>query len=300
MIFSGIDEAALGPVLGPFCAASVSLTSKADELPNFTDHFKSAGLQFGDSKKIYSSQKGIKKLEYNVLALLSCVTKKVPETIFELISMVYPESPEWRYLPWFEELGNAALPRAAAADEVETSSKVLIDIFQNLGITVSQMNAVMASAEQFNYLIDQSQNKATAVRDVITPLVRQTVSHLESLLPVHKLVIDCQGGRRYYDDWLGAVLPGYQFESPGGSVYKTGYITISFEIKADQHFIPTAMASMLAKYLREVMMEQFNLYWQKMVPGIKSTAGYPQDGRRFINDLKAAGVNICDQLVRKR
>ena len=48
----------------------------------------------------------------------------------------------------------------------------------------------------------------------------------------------------------------------------------------------TALASMLAKYLREVFMRQFNRYWLSHVPGIKPTAGYPGDAARFYKGIK--------------
>ena len=47
---------------------------------------------------------------------------------------------------------------------------------------------------------------------------------------------------------------------------------------------------MTAKYLRELYMGGFNLYWQSLLPGIKPTAGYYNDGKRFLDDLKQAGL----------
>jgi hypothetical protein len=49
-----------------------------------------------------------------------------------------------------------------------------------------------------------------------------------------------------------------------------------------------ALASMFAKYIREVCMKQFNAFWAKHVPGIKPTAGYPLDAKRFYEEIRPA------------
>jgi hypothetical protein len=45
---------------------------------------------------------------------------------------------------------------------------------------------------------------------------------------------------------------------------------------------------MLAKYLREVFMRQFNRFWVGHVPGLKPTAGYTGDAKRFYDAIRAA------------
>ena len=64
-----------------------------------------------------------------------------------------------------------------------------------------------------------------------------------------------------------------------------------------------ALASMLAKYLREVFMRQFNRFWLGHVPGLKPTAGYPGDARRFYDQIRDAMAELGlseDQVWRKR
>ncbi|NUO17517.1 MAG: hypothetical protein HUU03_13880 [Planctomycetaceae bacterium] len=48
--------------------------------------------------------------------------------------------------------------------------------------------------------------------------------------------------------------------------------------------VPVALASMAAKYLRETMMQLFNDWFVARQPGLERTAGYYQDGRRFLQD----------------
>ena len=47
-----------------------------------------------------------------------------------------------------------------------------------------------------------------------------------------------------------------------------------------------SLASMTSKYLREVLMESLNRYFLGMCPELKPTAGYWQDGQRFVKDLE--------------
>ena len=46
-------------------------------------------------------------------------------------------------------------------------------------------------------------------------------------------------------------------------------------------------------------MKVFNRYWQRQVPGIKPTAGYPLDARRFRKEIKVAQreLEIADRVL---
>ena len=60
---------------------------------------------------------------------------------------------------------------------------------------------------------------------------------------------------------------------------------------------------MLCKYLREVCMRQFNRFWSTHVPGIKPTAGYPVDAKRFFAEIQPAMAKLgltADQVWRKK
>ena len=49
-----------------------------------------------------------------------------------------------------------------------------------------------------------------------------------------------------------------------------------------------AWASMLCKYVRELCMRALNGFWSRQVHGLKPTAGYYQDGKRFLADIEQA------------
>ena len=49
--------------------------------------------------------------------------------------------------------------------------------------------------------------------------------------------------------------------------------------------MPVAMASMLSKYTRELFMDRLNAWFIGHQSDLKPTAGYAQDGKRFLDDI---------------
>ena len=69
--------------------------------------------------------------------------------------------------------------------------------------------------------------------------------------------------------------------------------------KAEAQCLPVAVASMLSKYLREMLMRRFNAFWKVHLPDVKPTAGYYNDGLRFLRDIKQKRreLQISDDLL---
>jgi ribonuclease HII len=63
-----------------------------------------------------------------------------------------------------------------------------------------------------------------------------------------------------------------------------------------------ALASMVSKYTREVMMREFNRFWQQHIPDLKPTAGYPADAARFLDTIRPvlARLGIDERRVWRR
>jgi hypothetical protein len=95
-----------------------------------------------------------------------------------------------------------------------------------------------------------------------------------------------------FDEWSLEVVK----ESDGYSEYQliqSGHIVrIIFCEKAEAQCLPVAMASMLSKYLRESLMRRFNSFWQAHLPKLVPTAGYYNDGLRFLNDIQAKRLEL--------
>lgn len=78
---------------------------------------------------------------------------------------------------------------------------------------------------------------------------------------------------------------------------------IDFVTRGETRHFPIALASIYSKYVRELYMYVFNRYWSGRVAGLKSTAGYYTDARRWLHDVgEAVGVDGASReaLVRIR
>jgi ribonuclease HII len=295
LIISGIDEAGLGPILGPYCAAAVRM--EYTEEP--ADPFKSCEtilssepaedrLAVGDSKKIYSSGK-IAELEQTVLSFNSLMHPgaSASENAYGFLSS-YVEKGLLGTLPWINELKELTLPLSTDREQISKSSEKLKAALPVAGINLHTIKLSVQPALLFNALLKKYGNKGTACQEILTPLL------LNAVIESDKVIVDRQGGRRYYGDWLINLFPGKQLiaiqELKDLSRYTVENCRIDFQVKADALNFETALASMFAKYSREIYMKAFNAYWVKKAPGIKETAGYYNDGQRFIKDLK--GFNL--------
>jgi hypothetical protein len=119
-------------------------------------------------------------------------------------------------------------------------------------------------------------------------------------------VCDKHGGRNYYtallqhhfsEHWIAPV-----FEGHAESHYEWGEpdsrMRVVFQVNGER-FMPTALASMTAKYLRELAMRAFNEFWRAHVPELRPTAGYYRDAWRFKKEIaaKQRELKIDDHLI---
>jgi ribonuclease HII len=78
---------------------------------------------------------------------------------------------------------------------------------------------------------------------------------------------------------------------------------LHFVVGADERFLPVSLASMVSKYLRELLIDNMNRYFAGFHTNLRPTAGYWKDGLRFIEDLKTNIPHLqvdMDKLVRCR
>jgi hypothetical protein len=110
-----------------------------------------------------------------------------------------------------------------------------------------------------------------------------------------RVVIDRQGGRTDYLRVLAEAFPDAAVRRLGVSRAASAYeivgegdpvrrVRVLFRTEAESYAMPVALASMLAKLVRELWMQRFNAYWCARLPGLRPTAGYVADGRRWLED----------------
>jgi len=96
-------------------------------------------------------------------------------------------------------------------------------------------------------------------------------------------------------------------ESPATSSYELRAggraMRLHFVVGADRRFLPVSLASMVSKYLRELLISNLNRYFVGFRTDLKPTAGYWKDGLRFIEEIKTNLPHVrfdSDKLIRSR
>ena len=305
-ILAGIDEAGLGPVLGPLvmCASVFEVPDELVDQPLWDTlapavarkaKRKSTALAIGDSKKLFKrkSPKALLNLERAILACLATNDKR-PETLGDLLGVITSGgAARAEEYPWYRP-AEVALPRALSATDVSLSGNALSVAMKNAGVRMRGIRAECVFVGEFNRLIRATRNKSTAALGVTLRLVQYLWGRLTSgFMHIH---IDRQGGRMRYLSALERAFEGCGFkilrEDPDCSAYEMSdagrTARITFSVGGESAHMPIALASMTAKYLREIFMELFNSFWAQHVGDLAPTAGYYTDGRRFFAQIAQA------------
>jgi hypothetical protein len=217
-----------------------------------------------------------------------------------LSSVALGESlPDLHSEPWFQPAD--PLPAAHPADELSAVAAALAGACGPTGLAWGPVRSVVIPTPKFNRLLDEWKNKSGVLASGVIALLQATLE-LPGDEPIH-ITVDKLGGRHFYAPLLNEAFPGGWVrvirEGPDLCEYAIDHLPrevhLRFEPRADGCHLNVALASMAAKYLREVCMLQFNRYWTAKVPGLKPTAGYPTDAGRFFADirktLKAEGID---------
>lgn len=310
----GTDEAGYGPNLGPLCIAATAwqLPEKAavdslyDRLASvICSELSEAGtkLTIADSKALYKAGGSLEMLERGVLVGLACLGRS-PQCWREIWAALDGEClSQIDDLPWHDDF-DERLPLHCELDAIKSAATILQAGCQQAAACLVDLQAAILFPAAFNQAVKGCDNKAEVLSLTTLDLIRRV---LEPLPPGKALVLcDKHGGRTYYAALLQHVFPEelviVRRETAALAVYQVQHqgrvIEFRFQPKGEQH-LPTALASMTAKYLRELAMRPFNAFWQRQIPNLKATAGYPTDARRFCDDIGPARrkLKIADHLL---
>ncbi len=302
----GADEAGYAPNLGPLViSASVWWVDEAHWQTDLYRHLRTVVCKsaprrgtcspkwaIADSKQLYNSAVGIGTLERGVLAALALVDR-CPADWLDIWRLLDPRAANGLHaVPWHVNYA-ISLPLAADAEDVARLVARTRRGLERSGVKLLGVRSRAVFPDEFNRGATELGNKSELLSHTTLSLLAEVLEscHDDSVL----IVCDKHGGRNQYSRLLQRQFPDHLVEVRGEGMAESIYhfgppqarVDIRFRMRGES-FLPTALASMTSKYLRELAMRAFNDFWCGRVPNLAPTAGYPGDARRFMNAIEGA------------
>ncbi|MBN1909592.1 MAG: hypothetical protein JW818_07635 [Pirellulales bacterium] len=311
----GTDEAGYGPNLGPLVVSATVWRVPdgqeehdlyellADAIAPTSGEARNGRVAMADSKALYTPGKGLRHLERGLLAALG-VLKRPANCWSEIWAALDSNNKDERdAIPWYAGV-DFPLPLDATAEEVKTCRISLDKTLATAGVELIEVQSRAVFPERFNRMVDSCGSKGLALSRVTLGLLADVMRPLGEE-PI-RVRCDKHGGRNRYADLLAEQFDDWLIEIHGESRPESTYrfgpterrVEVAFQAKAEST-LPAALASMASKYLRELAMRAFNAFWHERIPGLRPTAGYPQDARRFRDEITAVvgELEIADNVL---
>ncbi len=318
-IVAGIDEAGYGPLLGPLVVTGTAFRVPDDRIHrclwealrgSCTRTHESGGrrMAIADSKQLYHGGGSLTLLERAALVMLA-VRDQQPRTWRELVSHVAPSAAErLDALPWYRG-GDVDLPVSEGVGDVCTRANAVRLHAREQGVEFLGAFTEPVLEADYNALVERTKNKSIVLFSIVLKVLGRLLDSTHERRV--RVCVDRLGGRMHYREALQTAFPHCELhileESPDRSAYRLAggsrVLRIEFTTGGEELHLPIALASIYSKYLRELYMRVFNEYWSSRMDGLRPTAGYYTDARRWLVEagplLEKYGVDRT-QLVRSR
>ena len=286
----GMDEVGYGPLLGPFivCAVTAEVPSLEE---NLWETLSPKEIPVCDSKKLYSTAKGLTSLEPSALSWygqLYPLEGLTHETLWKTLS------PDPREEAWY---GNIPLPVSRKKPIRVSELKTLLE---TANVQITDIRARILEPSLYNEKVGG--NKSDLLFACTADLVRHALEKESRPTTFH---IGKQGGRRYYLPQITRQLGEAEIvrEEAAWSEYTLGESSLCYLRDGEDISFFIALASIIAKYLRETSMHLFNRYWEEKVENLRPTAGYGNDAKRFWKEIspRVEELNLTErEILRSR
>jgi ribonuclease HII len=328
VVIAGIDEAGYGPLLGPLCVGlsvfrvrEVADPSKLPDLWKLLSrgvcrhperagaHDKRGRVAVADSKelKLANSVKTthpLIHLERGVLTFCRCMGGRVcdsPADDAALLALLGASLAGHQCYA----VSARALPLVLTPPEILIAANVLGAAMAVAGVELVALRCEIVDEPQYNQIIKDTGNKAETTAAAVGRHMRRVWEMCAQEEPETRIGIVCDrlGGRAQYSGLLERELDGCAVEAVEESDLKSRYAVtgkdvngrerragVSFLVEGESAHLPIALASMVAKFVRELAMMRFNQHWgqvrRDMVgQDIKPTAGYHSDAQRWLDEI---------------
>lgn len=298
----GTDEAGYGPNLGPLVIAATAwrvpdalvdgdlYEALAACVARDVEVSPCARLTIADSKQLYKPGGTLAHLERAIHVGLCLLDRSANSWRAMWRALDQRAADELDVLPWHVDY-DEPLPLGCDAEELSACHERTRAALASCGIELMSIRAVAIFPAAFNERVRQLGSKGALLTESTLQLAAELVAQARPGEAV-RVLCDKHGGRNSYaaalahvwpDAWAQVIVEGRQ-----RSAYRLSLdgreATFAFQVGGEEH-LPSALASMTAKLLRELAMRPFNAFWCARVKDLRPTAGYPQDAVRFYSDI---------------
>ncbi len=280
----GIDEAGYGPLLGPLTVGAVWIEVKGDYEPRRIWDALGVTSGIADSKKVLG-HRNMAAGEETILALLSTlkIEALTRRDLFDQLLLAPPNIESDAQAPWSCGLSDAFARRACRPDDTDIprwgampDEDRVLELRSRLRAADCRLggaSVISLCPGRFNDALERGANKAS----INWSLFSQQLQHIRSWLGTEGFAACGKlGGRHRYGGLLmdlGLSVP--LEEGRARSAYDVdGFGRVEFLRSAEDAHPPVAMASMLAKLVREHVLDQWHQMFRVEVGDLTTCSGY--------------------------